>query len=57
MIEIDGKRCELCGTCLGVCSADAMAIEVNELVIDDESCVLCLACVNICPVGALKEDS
>jgi len=57
MIEIDGKRCELCGTCLGVCSPDAMAIEGNELAIDDERCVLCLACVGTCPVGALTEGA
>ena len=52
MIRIDAARCELCGTCVGVCAADAVIIEGTGISIDDGRCVECLACVRICPVGA-----
>ncbi|MCE5252548.1 4Fe-4S binding protein [bacterium] len=53
MIELDLKRCELCGTCLGVCGHDALSIEGEGLRIDRDRCILCLNCVKVCPVGAL----
>ena len=52
MIRIDRVRCELCGTCVGVCAADAIIIEGTFISIDRERCVECLSCVRICPLGA-----
>ena len=52
MIRIDAARCELCGTCVGVCAVDAVIIERTGISIDDGRCVECLACVRICPIGA-----
>ncbi len=56
MIRIDGALCELCGTCVGVCPADAVTIEGTMMRIDDNLCIGCLACVRICPVGAPSSD-
>ena len=56
MIVIDPALCETCGTCVGVCPADAVIIECDSIRIDSERCVSCLACVRICPVGAPEED-
>ena len=53
MIAVDVKLCEMCGTCSGVCSVDAIYIMDKRLVIDHEKCILCLACVKVCPVSAL----
>jgi len=52
MILIDGARCELCGTCMGVCPVDAIMIRGNVIGIERERCIECLACTFICPVGA-----
>lgn len=48
------ERCDFCGTCVGVCPADAIRLDEADLRIDDETCIGCLACVKICPVGALE---
>jgi L-aspartate semialdehyde sulfurtransferase ferredoxin len=55
MIVIDCKCCEVCGTCVGVCPADAIIIEGQNIRIDGERCISCLACVKVCPVGAVSE--
>ncbi|MBN1294201.1 MAG: 4Fe-4S binding protein [Candidatus Latescibacteria bacterium] len=54
-MEVDRRLCDVCGTCVAVCSSDAITIRGNKLVIDHELCVNCLACVSVCPVGALGE--
>jgi L-aspartate semialdehyde sulfurtransferase ferredoxin len=53
MIVIERKRCEVCGTCVGVCPADAIIIECADIRIDGEKCLECRACVQVCPVGAI----
>ncbi|MDP2982668.1 MAG: 4Fe-4S binding protein [Candidatus Latescibacter sp.] len=53
MIVIERKRCEVCGTCVGVCPADAIIIEGPDICIDMERCISCQACVQVCPVGAV----
>ena len=55
MIGIDMKRCEVCGTCAGVCAADAIVIERDTVRVDPERCVMCCACMAVCPVGAVKD--
>lgn len=55
MIRIDTDACELCGTCIGVCPADAIVMEMTDIRIEEARCVSCRACVKICPVGAVKE--
>ncbi len=56
MIVIERKLCEVCGTCVGVCSADAIIIEGADISIDTERCIECQACVQVCPVGAAEEE-
>jgi len=56
MIMIDPILCDVCGTCVGVCPADAVIIEGDRVRIDHGRCVSCLACLVICPVGAPREE-
>ena len=56
MTAVNSKRCESCGTCVGVCPADAISMTANVLVIDHGRCIDCGACVAVCPVGALDEN-
>jgi ferredoxin len=56
MITIDPVLCDLCGTCVGVCPADAVIIKGTDISIDPGRCVECLACVRVCPVGAPGEE-
>jgi ferredoxin len=56
MIRIDEKRCDVCGTCAGVCAADAVTITFDRVDIDHNLCVLCRACISVCPLGAVMDD-
>ena len=56
MIEIDRKLCDTCGTCVGVCPSDALAIELTALALYPDRCIGCHACVAVCPVEALKVE-
>jgi len=55
MIHIDGKQCDLCGTCVGVCPVDALRIEGSTVRFDSRVCTGCRACIRICPVGVIGE--
>ena len=57
MIEVDVNSCDRCGTCVGVCSSDAIFIKVDSLSINNERCVLCCDCLMVCPTGALTEKA
>ncbi|MCK5146627.1 4Fe-4S binding protein [bacterium] len=54
-IEYIRSRCDFCGTCVGVCPADAIELDEADLRIVQAECLLCMACVNVCPLGALEE--
>ena len=56
MMTIDEQLCDVCGTCVGVCPADAVAIVLNRAFIDNEACILCRACEHVCPVRAISSD-
>ncbi|MHB9029542.1 MAG: 4Fe-4S binding protein [Candidatus Latescibacterota bacterium] len=56
MIRIDSALCELCGTCVGVCPADAIVMEMNSIRIEQDRCISCGACVQVCPVGAVGKE-
>ena len=56
MIRVDEKRCDVCGTCAGVCEVNAILIKRNRVYINHELCVLCRACISVCPVRAVKAD-
>ena len=54
IIQINHERCDLCGTCVGVCPENVMSMTVHLLSIDHANCTRCSKCVWACPVGALK---
>lgn len=57
MMTIDENLCDVCGTCVGVCPADAVAVALNRVVIDNDACIMCRACEYVCPVRAISSDS
>jgi ferredoxin len=55
-IEVDRERCRACGSCVRVCSAEALAIRDGRLVADPErglGCLACGLCVCACPQEAI----
>jgi pyruvate formate lyase activating enzyme len=48
------EQCDRCGTCISVCSANAILLLAESLEIDAALCTGCGACVKICPFGALS---
>ena len=53
MIRISQKDCDVCGTCISVCSENALKI-VKKLEVDKEICISCGKCVVVCPYAALE---
>ena len=53
-IEINLTKCDLCGTCIGVCPPNVINMRQHDLYIDFEHCTLCSLCIDICPVRAVK---
>ena len=51
---VKNARCDQCGTCIGVCPADALMLTEHDLIIDREKCTECMLCVRICPLAALE---
>jgi ferredoxin len=52
MIVINVALCDECGTCIGVCPADAILLD-DRIRIDDGKCISCGNCITVCPAGAL----
>ncbi len=50
-IFIDNDKCDFCGTCVGVCPADAIELKESSITVDKERCTLCRFCVEVCPLG------
>ena len=46
------ERCTLCGLCVQVCPAGALAIRDDRLIYSDEKCIACGACAAACQTGA-----
>ena len=55
MICVDRTKCDYCGTCVAVCTVDAIEVLESLVTIDEETCTQCLNCVAVCPWGALEE--
>lgn len=51
VLHIDHTRCDFCGTCVGVCSADAIELAESDISVIHERCTLCGDCIIICPLG------
>jgi ferredoxin len=54
-LEVDRNVCDQCGTCICVCSTDALLLQ-DTIIVDHKKCVMCKKCIRICPVGALSEN-
>lgn len=50
--EVDVAKCDGCGSCGGICPAEAVTVE-DVARIDAGTCVDCGACVSECPKGAI----
>ncbi len=53
-ILLQENRCDFCGTCVGVCPQDAIALDEAQWQVHVERCTLCGSCVQICPMHALE---
>lgn len=53
-ITIDRIRCDLCGTCAGMCPPDAISLDHASIHVDEAACTLCMKCVPACPVFAIS---
>jgi MinD superfamily P-loop ATPase len=55
LIDVDEQICLVCGTCVGICQANAMYLGNDRLNIVEKICTRCGKCVQICPVKALHQ--
>ncbi len=53
-IQIDDQKCDLCGTCVGVCPPDCIALSARALRIIGSECIRCGFCLPACPLEALR---
>lgn len=57
-IEIDRKKCDLCGSCVDICPRGILSIGKKKLEIKDlENCNMCRECVEACTSGAITVES
>lgn len=55
VIEIDEKKCNLCGACVEACPRDILQIKRNKLQIKNvEECILCKSCSEACRREAIN---
>lgn len=54
-MNINRELCDVCGTCVAVCPADAIIVAEFEVNIDKEKCIRCMNCVSVCPIKAISE--
>jgi ferredoxin len=53
-VTVKAGLCDFCGTCVGICPADAIELKEFSIRFDSERCTLCGFCEDICPLGALE---
>ncbi len=53
MVVINNKRCDECGTCVGVCPKGVLLLKKSGLIVDEQVCTGCSLCITICPVAAI----
>jgi len=54
MPKIDENLCTGCGTCVEICSFNALSLEDGKSIADNERCIGCGMCAGHCPVDAIK---
>ncbi|GAA0124883.1 MULTISPECIES: 4Fe-4S binding protein [Clostridium] len=53
-IQIEDKKCVLCGKCAAVCNVNAITREGKRMIYDEEKCVSCGRCVKACGFLAIS---
>lgn len=57
--DVNGSRCDGCGTCVSACPAKAISLAGPEaaagpgLVFNLDRCIFCGQCAEVCPTGAV----
>jgi len=54
MIKIDGKMCNGCCACIGICPVDGVRL-VGGKAVPNEQCVECGTCITSCPTKAISQ--
>ncbi|MEA1972619.1 MAG: 4Fe-4S binding protein [Candidatus Cloacimonadota bacterium] len=54
-MKINKNLCDICGTCVAVCPADAIVVSEFEVIINNEKCTECMNCVKVCPIKAISK--
>ena len=52
-VIINNATCDRCGTCIAVCTPNALLLQSDVLIVDEKLCTDCGTCVKICPFGVL----
>ncbi|MCF7920359.1 MAG: 4Fe-4S binding protein [Candidatus Cloacimonetes bacterium] len=55
-MRIITELCDICGTCVSVCPADAIIVEEFQVSIDNARCIECGKCRQVCPARAIEGD-
>ncbi|HPR17479.1 MAG TPA: 4Fe-4S binding protein [Candidatus Cloacimonadota bacterium] len=54
-MKINRELCDVCGTCVAVCPADAIIVSEFKVTINNEKCIHCQNCLKVCPIKAISE--
>jgi len=55
IINVDSKKCDLCGKCVEICPRKIFSIEKEKLKVTNLlACTLCKDCVDVCPTKAIN---
>ena len=55
-MKINHELCDVCGTCVAVCPADAITVTEFQVSINNEKCTKCMNCLQVCPIKAIEEE-
>jgi UDP-glucose 4-epimerase len=55
-MTVDHELCDLCGTCISECHAEAIFIEGDRIVHDESKCKGCGRCASVCPQKAVNAE-
>ncbi len=55
-MKINHKICDICGTCVAVCPADAIVVSEFIVKIDNSKCLDCMNCLKVCPIKAVEKS-
>lgn len=54
-MKIKQQLCDICGTCVSVCPADAIRVNETRVWIVQDICISCGKCIQACPIKAIYE--